>query len=57
MPLHEIAVLCSTRDECTEAAAALRAADVPAFVRGSEYEQTPITLLIEALGRVWIWEG
>ena len=48
-PLHEIVVLCSTRDECTEAAAALRAAGVPAFVRGSEYEQTPVTLLIEAL--------
>lgn len=48
-PLHEIVVLCSTRDECTEAAAALRAAGVPAFVRGFEYEQTPVTLLIEAL--------
>lgn len=48
-PLHEIVVLCSTRDECTEAAAALRMAGVPAFVRGSEYEQTPVTLLIEAL--------
>lgn len=48
-PLHEIVVLCSTRDECTEAAAALRAACLPAFVRGSEYEQTPVTLLIEAL--------
>jgi DNA helicase II / ATP-dependent DNA helicase PcrA len=47
--LHEIVVLCSTRDECTEAAAALRAAGVPAFVRGSEYDQTPVTLLIEAL--------
>ena len=47
--LHEVVVLCSTRDECTEAAAALRAAGVPAFVRGSEYEQTPVTLLIEAL--------
>lgn len=48
-PLHEIVVLCSTRDECTEAAAILRAVGVPAFVRGSEYEQTPVTLLIEAL--------
>jgi DNA helicase II / ATP-dependent DNA helicase PcrA len=55
-PLHEIVVLCSTRDECTEAAAALRAAAVPAFVRGSEYEQTPVTLLIEALA-AWAVPG
>jgi DNA helicase II / ATP-dependent DNA helicase PcrA len=48
-PLHEIVVLCSTRDECTEAATALRAAGVPAFVRGSEYDATPVTLLTEAL--------
>jgi DNA helicase-2/ATP-dependent DNA helicase PcrA len=48
-PLHEIAVLCSTRDECAEAAGALRAGGVSAYVRGSEYEQTPVTLLVEAL--------
>jgi DNA helicase-2/ATP-dependent DNA helicase PcrA len=48
-PLHEIAVLCSTHEECAEAAAALRAAGAPAFARGWEYDQTPVTLLIEAL--------
>jgi DNA helicase II / ATP-dependent DNA helicase PcrA len=48
-PLHEIVVLCSTREECAEAADALRAAGAPAYCRGSEYDQTPVTLLIEAL--------
>jgi len=42
-------VLCTTHDECAQAAGALRAVGVAAFVRGSEYEQTPVTLLVEAL--------
>jgi DNA helicase-2/ATP-dependent DNA helicase PcrA len=46
-PLHEIAVLCPTNANCRETANHFRATGIPAYVRGSEYEQTVITSLIE----------
>ena len=48
-PLHEIVVLCSTNAECGEVAEACRVADLAVFCRGSDYPQTPTTMLIEAL--------
>jgi DNA helicase-2/ATP-dependent DNA helicase PcrA len=47
VPLHEIAVLCPTNDQCIEMATALRSARVPAFVRGSEYRSGLATSFIE----------
>jgi DNA helicase-2/ATP-dependent DNA helicase PcrA len=49
-PYDEIAVLCHSNIECLAAAAGLRAAGVPTFVRDNdEYRLTPATLLIESL--------
>jgi len=47
-PLHEIAVLCSTNSQCRQVADALRARDLPSFVRTGEYETSPLTYLIES---------
>lgn len=50
VPLHEIAVLCSTRDECLGATSALREAGIPAFYRDSkkEYRANSVTTFIES---------
>jgi DNA helicase-2/ATP-dependent DNA helicase PcrA len=48
-PLHEIVVLCPTNDECARAATLFRSRGVPSYVRGSEYERTPVNQMIEAM--------
>ncbi|TDC71258.1 ATP-dependent helicase [Actinomadura sp. GC306] len=48
-PLHEVVVLCATNTDCESAAAGLRAQSLPVYVRGSEYDRTPATQLIEGL--------
>lgn len=47
IPLHEIAVLCATNDECIRVAMALRECGVEAIVRGAEYESTRVNALLE----------
>ncbi len=47
IPLHEIAVLCATNEECDRVARALRDRDVEATVRGSEYESTRVNAVLE----------
>lgn len=47
IPLHEIAVICPLNSQCGQITEALRAAEIPAFVRGSEYRLTPVTAFIE----------
>jgi DNA helicase-2/ATP-dependent DNA helicase PcrA len=47
--LHEIAVLCPTRQICVEVTTALREAGVPVFFRdANEYRATSVTLFVEA---------
>lgn len=47
--LHEIAVLCPTRQICVEVTTALREAGIPVFFRDSnEYRATSVTLFVEA---------
>ena len=46
-PFHEIAVLCPAGYIAAEAASALSASGIPAFLRGDEYRETPVTTLIE----------
>jgi DNA helicase-2/ATP-dependent DNA helicase PcrA len=47
IPLHEIAVLCATNDECDRVARAVRECGVEAIVRGAEYENTRLNALLE----------
>lgn len=47
IPLHEIAVLCPTNDECERIARALRERGVEAVVRGAEYESNRLNTLAE----------
>ena len=47
IPLHEIAVLCATNEECDRVARGLRDRGVEAAVRGSEYESTRVNALLE----------
>ncbi len=48
-PLAEIAVLCPNKWWKADAAVALKDAEIPAFVRGEEYRETPTTALIESM--------
>lgn len=53
--LHEIAILCPTRQICVDVTAALREAGVPVFFRDSnEYRATSVTMFIEAAAA---WAG
>ncbi|MDM3909134.1 UvrD-helicase domain-containing protein [Mycobacterium intracellulare] len=48
-PLHEIAVLCPTNEQCEQAADTLRQAGIPALYRSNDdYRPTRVTLFIEA---------
>jgi DNA helicase-2/ATP-dependent DNA helicase PcrA len=47
VPLHEIAVLCPLNAQCEAVTTALRTAQIPARVRGSEYRFTMITAFVE----------
>ena len=47
VPLHEIAVLCVTNEECNRVARALRNRDIEVIVRGADYESTRVTALLE----------
>ena len=47
-PLHEVGILCPTNAMCQEVSTALRSADIPALVRGTDYRLTPTTVLIES---------
>lgn len=48
-PLHEIAVICPLNSQCEQIADVLRAAGIPAFVRGSEYRLTQLQHLLKAV--------
>lgn len=48
-PLEEIAVICRTNDDCVRMGSALRAKQIPCFVRAGHYSLTPATMLIEGL--------
>jgi DNA helicase-2/ATP-dependent DNA helicase PcrA len=56
--LHEIAVLCPTRDLCLEVTTALRGAGIPAFYRDSkmEYRANSVTTFIESAA-AWATTG
>lgn len=48
VPLHEIAVLCPLNAQCEAVTAELRANQIPAHARGSEYRFTMTTAFIES---------
>lgn len=47
IPLHEIAILCATNEECNRVARSLRNREIDVIVRGAEYESTRVTALFE----------
>lgn len=47
-PLHEIAVLAPTNDDCDELATAFRSHGIAVAWRVSAYSQTPLTILLES---------
>jgi DNA helicase-2/ATP-dependent DNA helicase PcrA len=47
-PLEEIAVLCPNKWWKADVTSALNEAEIPAFVRGDEYRETPTTSLVES---------
>jgi DNA helicase-2/ATP-dependent DNA helicase PcrA len=47
-PLEQVAVLCPNKYIKRDAAQALDDAQIPAFVRGDEYRETPVTALVES---------
>ncbi|RQM31952.1 ATP-dependent helicase [Rhodococcus ruber] len=48
VPLHEIAVLAPTHDDCDELVTALRSYDIPVAWRADAYSSTPLTTTLES---------
>ncbi|AEF43163.1 ATP-dependent helicase [Hoyosella subflava] len=48
VPLHEIAVLAPTHDDCDELVTALRSHDIPVAWRADAYSSTPLTTTLES---------
>ena len=47
-PLHEIAVLAPQNDDCSSIVEVLRGHDIPAAWHASDYDSSPLTIVIEA---------
>ena len=48
MPLHEIAVLAPQNDDCSAIVQVMRGHGIPAAWNTSDYDTTPLTMVIEA---------
>lgn len=56
VPLHEVAVMAPTHDDCDELATALRRHDIPVAWRADTYSSTPLTITLESLA-AWVSWG
>lgn len=56
LPLHEIAVICATNDQCTRVGGVLEGHAIPAIYRTNSYRLTAATALIES-SATWCFGG
>lgn len=56
LPLHNVAVICATNDQCSQVGAALEAKGIPAVYRTNKYRLTTATALIEN-SAAWCFAG